>query len=150
SMPITSPAWRTCSTSMPRSPIRRARWSVSTRARPNSSARSGNQCRPLPAGLNGMTANTSAMEPPICSSSSTCIDPRKVKVTERRAAEDYAQCMRDLVDLHYPDVEYIRIVQDNLSTHTAAALYQAFPPAEARRILRRLEFHYTPKHASWL
>jgi len=75
---------------------------------------------------------------------------RKVKVTERRAAEDYAQCMRDLVDLHYPDVEYIRVVQDNLSTHTAAALYQAFPPAEARRILRRLEFHYTPKHASWL
>src|SRR5215813_9577509 len=48
---------------------------------------------------------------------------RKVKVTERRAAEDYAQCMRDLVDLHYPDVEYIRVVQDNLSTHTAAALY---------------------------
>jgi transposase len=75
---------------------------------------------------------------------------RKVKATERRAAEDYAQCMRDLVDLHYPDVEYIRVVQDNLSTHTAAALYQAFPPAEARRILRRLEFHYTPKHASWL
>jgi len=75
---------------------------------------------------------------------------RKVKVTERRAAEDYAQCMRDLVDLHYPDAEYIRVVQDNLSTHTAAALYQAFPPAEARRILRRLEFHYTPKHASWL
>jgi hypothetical protein len=58
--------------------------------------------------------------------------------------------LRDLVDLHYPDVEYIRVVQDNLSTHTAAALYQAFPPAEARRILRRLEFHYTPKHASWL
>jgi transposase len=75
---------------------------------------------------------------------------RKVKVTERRAAQDYAQCMRELVDLHYPEAEYIRIVQDNLSTHSAAALYQTFPPAEARRILRRLEFHYTPKHASWL
>jgi transposase len=75
---------------------------------------------------------------------------RKVKVTERRAAEDYAQCLRDLVDVHYPDAEYIRLVQDNLSTHSAGALYQAFPPAEARRILRRLEFHYTPKHASWL
>ncbi len=75
---------------------------------------------------------------------------RKVKVTERRAAEDYAQCMRELVDVHYPNAEYIRVVQDNLSTHTAGALYQAFPPAEARRILRRLEFHYTPKHASWL
>ena len=75
---------------------------------------------------------------------------RKVKVTERRAAEDYAQCMRDLVDIHYPDAEIIRVVQDNLSTHSAGALYQTFPPAEARRILRRLEFHYTPKHASWL
>ena len=75
---------------------------------------------------------------------------RKVKVTERRAAEDYAQCMRELVDVHYPDAEYIRVVQDNLSTHSAGALYEAFPPAEARRILRRLEFHYTPKHASWL
>jgi transposase len=75
---------------------------------------------------------------------------RNVKVTERRAAEDYAQCMRELVDVHYPDAEYIRVVQDNLSTHSGGALYQAFPPAEARRILRRLEFHYTPKHASWL
>jgi len=75
---------------------------------------------------------------------------RKVKVTERRAAEDYAQCMRDLVDIHYPDAEIVRVVQDNLSTHSAGALYQTFPPAEARRILRRLEFHYTPKHASWL
>jgi transposase len=75
---------------------------------------------------------------------------RKVKVTERRAAEDYAQCMRDLVDIHYPEANIIRVVQDNLSTHSAGALYQTFPPAEARRILRRLEFHYTPKHASWL
>ena len=75
---------------------------------------------------------------------------RKVKVTERRAAEDYAHCMRDLVDIHYPEAEIIRVVQDNLSTHSAGALYQAFPPAEARRILRRLQFHYTPKHASWL
>ena len=75
---------------------------------------------------------------------------RKVKVTDRRAAEDYAQCMRDLVDIHYPDAEIIRVVQDNLSTHSAGSLYQTFPPPEARRILRRLEFHYTPKHASWL
>ena len=58
--------------------------------------------------------------------------------------------MRELVDVHYPDAEYIRVVQDNLSTHSAGSLYQAFPPAEAQRILRRLEFHYTPKHASWL
>ena len=75
---------------------------------------------------------------------------RKVKVTERRAAEDFAQCMRELVDVHYPEAERIRVVLDNLSTHSAGALYEAFPPAEARRMLRRLEFHYTPKHASWL
>jgi transposase len=75
---------------------------------------------------------------------------RRVKLTERRTAQDYAQCMRELVDRHYPEAICIRVVQDNLSIHTAGALYQAFPPAEARRILRRLEFHYTPKHASWL
>ena len=75
---------------------------------------------------------------------------RNVKVTERRTAQDYAHCMRELVDVHYPDATCVRVVQDNLSIHTAGALYQAFAPAEARRILRRLEFHYTPKHASWL
>jgi transposase len=75
---------------------------------------------------------------------------RKVKVTERRAAEDFAACMRDLVDVHYPRAERIRLVLDNLSTHSAGALYQAFPADEARRVLRRLEFHYVPKHASWL
>jgi transposase len=75
---------------------------------------------------------------------------RKVKVTDRRTAQDYAQCMRELVDVYYPDAETIRIVQDNLSIHSAGAIYQAFAPAEARRILRRLQFHYTPKHASWL
>jgi hypothetical protein len=58
--------------------------------------------------------------------------------------------MRKLVDVHYPNATCIRVVQDNLSTHSAGALYEAFAPAEARRILRRLEFHYTPKHASWL
>ena len=58
--------------------------------------------------------------------------------------------MRELVDVHYPKADCIRLVQDNLSIHSPGALYQAFAPAEARRILRRLEFHYTPKHASWL
>jgi hypothetical protein len=75
---------------------------------------------------------------------------RNVKVTGCRAAVDYAHCIRELVDVHYPDAACIRVVQDNLSIHTAGALYQAFAPAEARRILRRLEFHFTPKHASWL
>src|SRR3954466_4979049 len=75
---------------------------------------------------------------------------RHVKVTEQRTAQDYAACMRDLTDIHYPDADLIRVVQDNLSTHTAGALYDTFPPAEAHRILQRLAFHYTPKHASWL
>jgi len=75
---------------------------------------------------------------------------RKVKVTESRAAVDFAACMRDLVDVHFPKAERVRVVLDNLSTHSAAALYQTFPAEEARRVLRRLEFHYVPKHASWL
>jgi transposase len=75
---------------------------------------------------------------------------RKVKVTERRTAADFAVCMRELTDLHYPKAERIRVVLDNLSTHSAGALYQSFSAEEARRMLRRLEFHYVPKHASWL
>lgn len=75
---------------------------------------------------------------------------RHVKVTQQRTAKDFAVCMRDLVDIHYPEAELIRVVLDNLSTHTPGALYEMFPAAEAHRILRRLEFHYTPKHASWL
>jgi transposase len=75
---------------------------------------------------------------------------RKVKVTDSRAAVDFAVCMRDLTDIHFPKANRIRVVLDNLSTHSAGALYQAFPACEARRVLRRLEFHYVPKHASWL
>ena len=75
---------------------------------------------------------------------------RHVKVTDQRTARDFAVCMRDLADTHYPDADLIRVVMDNLSTHTAGALYETFPAPEAHRILQRLEFHYTPKHASWL
>jgi transposase len=75
---------------------------------------------------------------------------RAVKVTDHRANRDFAECMRDLVDVHYPSAATIRVVMDNLSTHSAGALYDSFPAPEARRVLRRLEFHYTPKHASWL
>jgi len=75
---------------------------------------------------------------------------RHAKVTDRRTCIDFAECMRDLVDEHYPEAERIRVVLDNLSAHSAAALYQAFEPSEARRILSKLEFHFTPKHASWL
>ena len=75
---------------------------------------------------------------------------RHAKVTDRRTNVDFAHCMRELVDQHYPDADSIRVVLDNLSTHSRAALYQTFKPAEARRILNKIEFHFTPKHASWL
>src|ERR1700677_3598128 len=75
---------------------------------------------------------------------------RHVKVTDHRAARDFAHCMRDLADTHYPEADRIRVVMDNLSTHSVGALYETFPAPEAHRLLQRLEFHYTPKHASWL
>ena len=75
---------------------------------------------------------------------------RRVKVTSQRTATDFAACMRELVDVDFPQAEQVRVVMDNLSTHTPGALYEAFSPPEARRLLRRLEFHFTPKHASWL
>ena len=75
---------------------------------------------------------------------------RHVQVTERRTAIDYAKILRDLSDIHFPKAEKIVLVQDNLNTHTPASLYEAFEPAEARRIIERFEWHYTPKHGSWL
>jgi hypothetical protein len=75
---------------------------------------------------------------------------RHVKVTDRRTAVDYAQALADLADIHFATADKIVLVQDNLNTHTAASLYQAFPAAEARRLTERFEFHYTPKHGSWL
>lgn len=75
---------------------------------------------------------------------------RHVEVTERRTMQDFAHQMRWLVDEAYPDVPVIRVVLDNLNTHRMASLYETFPAAEARRIAKRLEFHHTPKHGSWL
>ena len=75
---------------------------------------------------------------------------RHVKVTDRRASVDYAHALKDLSDTHFPDADKIVLVQDNLSTHTTASLYEAFPAAEARRLVERFEWHYTPKHGSWL
>lgn len=75
---------------------------------------------------------------------------REVKATQRRTKLDFADCLKDLVDVHFVDVEVIRLVVDNLNTHHPSALYEAFEPEEARRIARKLEFHYTPKHGSWL
>ncbi len=75
---------------------------------------------------------------------------RHVDVTDRRTKPDFAHQMRALVDEHFPDADVVRIVLDNLNTHTPAALYETFPPEEARRIVSKLEFHYTPTHGSWL
>ncbi|MBB4201121.1 hypothetical protein GGD83_004959 [Rhodoblastus sphagnicola] len=75
---------------------------------------------------------------------------RHVKVTDRHAAVDYAHALKDLSDVHFPDATKIVLVQDNLSTHTPASLYAAFAAAEARRLVERFEWHYTPKHGSWL
>jgi hypothetical protein len=75
---------------------------------------------------------------------------RHVKVTKRRTKVDWAYCVRDMVDQIYPDAEQIVLVMDNLNTHNKSSLYEAFEPAEAKRIADKLEIHYTPKHGSWL
>jgi len=75
---------------------------------------------------------------------------RQVEVTDRRTKKDYALCLRKVADELYPDAEVIVLVQDNLNTHSPASLYEAFDPAEARRLMNRFEVHYTPKHGSWL
>jgi transposase len=78
------------------------------------------------------------------------IGKRHVKVTERRTSKDWALAMKELADDHYPEAEVIVIVLDNLNTHKPASFYEAFEPEEAQRLSRRFEFHYTPKHGSWL
>jgi hypothetical protein len=75
---------------------------------------------------------------------------RFVSITNRRTKQDWATQIKDLLDVHYPTAEKVMLIMDNLNTHKGASLYEKFPPAEARRLLDRLEIHYTPKHASWL
>jgi uncharacterized small protein (DUF1192 family) len=75
---------------------------------------------------------------------------RHVKVTDRHTAVDYAHVLKELSETHFPGSAKIVLVQDNLNTHKPASLYEAFPPAEARRLVERFEWHYTPKHGSWL
>jgi hypothetical protein len=75
---------------------------------------------------------------------------RDVEVTDRRTKKDYARCLRKIADEMYPDAEVVVLVQDNLNTHSPASLYEAFEPQEAKRLADRFEFHYTPKHGSWL
>jgi hypothetical protein len=75
---------------------------------------------------------------------------RKVRVTERRTMKDWAQQIKELLDVDYPNAKVIRLVMDNLNTHSIGSLYEAFPPEEAQRLAKRLDIHYTPKHGSWL
>jgi hypothetical protein len=75
---------------------------------------------------------------------------RHVKVTQRRTRRDYADCLGELAEVHFPDAAKIRLVQDNLNTHSGGSLYERFAPQEARHLLDKFEFHYTPKHGSWL
>ena len=75
---------------------------------------------------------------------------RHVEVTDHRTSRDYAEILRELVDVHFPEAEKIKVIQDNLNTHKGASLYERFPAEEAHRIYKKLDFHYTPKHASWL
>ena len=75
---------------------------------------------------------------------------RQVRLSDRRTRIDFAQCIQEVVDLHYPQAERIVLVLDQLNTHSPASLYQAFPPAEAKRLAAKLEIHHTPKHGSWL
>lgn len=75
---------------------------------------------------------------------------RHVKVTDRRTHVDFAHCLKDLVDVYLPEAEKIVLMSDNLNTHKPAALYEAFSPQEARRIIEKIEWHHTPKHGSWL
>jgi hypothetical protein len=100
------------------------RWSVSTKAPPSSSPRFASQSRPSRGSWSVTTVSISALAPPTCSSFLTCVPWRKVKLTDSRTAMDFATCTRELVDVHFPKAERIRVVLDNLSTHTAGALYQ--------------------------
>ncbi len=75
---------------------------------------------------------------------------RAVRVSEQRTRLDFAACVKDLVDVHFPGAERIVLVLDQLNTHSPASLYAAFPPAEAKRLAAKLEVHHTPKHGSWL
>lgn len=75
---------------------------------------------------------------------------RHVAATARRTRKDWAHQIKEMLDVRYPEAQKVRLVMDNLNTHNVASLYEAFPPAEARRLAERLEIHFTPKHGSWL
>ena len=137
---------------MPLRPIPCAPPSASMRSPSSCTGSRGWDCRPLPAAWSAGTTNIFGRERPtsLCVLVAPHAGWRHVRMTARRTALDYARCLRWLVEEAFPLAERIALVQDNLNTHTLAALYAAFPPAQARAIASRLEVHYTPKHGSWL
>jgi len=114
----------------------------------------GEVTAPLPLRAGRVTCEDSASERKAGSNQCMGSEPvrgwRHVRVTARRTTRDWAECLRELVTVHSPQATRMRVVLDHLNTHTGAALYETFPPKEARRFLDRWEFHSTPKHASWL
>lgn len=131
--------------------IRNVRKSASTKARCNWSVKRAARCPCVLVKQRVTIMNTSAKAQPTCfCSSNHCWGGARVNVTARRTKQDFARQMRLLVDVYFPNVNLIRVVVDNLNTHTPAALDETFAPVEARRITRKLEFHYTPQHGSWL
>src|SRR3990172_7746687 len=129
-------------------PARSCAWTK----RPNNWCRRRGRAARWPRGTRSpSTTSTSGTAPPIFF---RLLEPwagrRHVAVTARRTALDYARVVQELVDVRYPTATTLVLVHDNLNTHVPASLYAAFPPTEARRLLAKLEIHYTPKHGSWL
>ncbi len=127
---------------------RRCAW---TRPAGNSSARSPHRCRSRLGVQPGRTTSTSAAACATCSWSASRLLAGATSWSAPGAPASTGRTpIKDLLEVHYPDAERVVLVQDNLNTHTPASLYEAFPPAEAKRLADRLELHYTPKHGSWL
>src|SRR3954453_14972035 len=151
-MPSSSGAWRTCWRSTPERMTRAARRCAWTRPAASCWARSTRPARSPPA-ARPARQDYEYQRNGTCNLFLVC-EPlrgwRHVTVSDRRTRIDWAHCVKDLVEVHYPDAETIVLVQDNLNTHTPASLYEAFGPAEAKRLAGKLELHATPKHGSWL
>ena len=144
-------AWRMCWISTRSPTIRTSQSSASTSYPTRWWLRN---VRPCPKSLDARSATTYEYERKGMLNIFAFFEPnsgwRHLDITERRTAVDFALSMRRLVEEHYPTTEKVRVVLDNLNTHSPASLYKAFEPEEARRLLHRLEFHHTPTHASWL
>src|SRR6516162_9991920 len=131
--------------------IRRDHWSVSMRHPSSLLPRRARRCRYGPESRHATTTSTSATARQICSCCSRRSKAGAMSRSRNAALRSInAHVLKEVSDLHFKNVEKIVLVQDNLNTHSPASLYEAFPPAEARRLVERFEWHYTPKHGSWL